>query len=443
MTSMTSTPTAKGGAGAPAGTRASGAPGSSTSTRVVVAALATLAAGGMVVVSDDASRENEADLIIGAATATTEQLGFMVRHSSGIICVPMRAQRLTELGIPMMTATNTDPHETAFTVSTDARVGVTTGISAADRARTIRLLAADGTDPGDLVHPGHVFPLRARPGGVLERRGHTEAAVDLVRMAGAGEVGVLVELVDDEGALRKGEAVLAFAAEHRLPHLTIEDIAAYRWTHEHLVQEVVSTALPTRHGAFTAHGLRGPRDEEIVVLTCGRPEASDAPLVRVHSGCLTGDVLGSSRCDCGAQLDEALRLLQEAGDGVLVYLPSHEGRGIGLLAKLQAYALQEQGLDTVDANLELGLPVDARHYGAAAQALRVLGVDRVRLLTNNPAKVAALRSLGVDVVEMVERPAHTTSENLDYLRTKGERMGHHLAMSDSPTGAVAGTGALR
>lgn len=439
MTSTTSAPKTS----ASTSTTRSTAPDSRTSTRAVEAALAALAAGGMVVVSDDASRENEADLIIGAATATTEQLGFMVRHSSGIICVPMRAQRLTELGIPMMTATNTDPHETAFTVSTDARVGVATGISAADRARTIRLLAADGTDPGDLVHPGHVFPLRARPGGVLERRGHTEAAVDLVRMAGAGEVGVLVELVDDEGALRMGEAVLAFAAEHRLPHLTIEDIAAYRWTHEHLVQEVVSTALPTRHGAFTAHGLRGPRDEEIVVLTCGRPEASDAPLVRVHSGCLTGDVLGSSRCDCGAQLDEALRLLQEAGDGVLVYLPSHEGRGIGLLAKLQAYALQEQGLDTVDANLELGLPVDARHYGSAARALRALGVDRVRLITNNPSKVTALRSLGVDVVEMVERPAHATRENLAYLRTKGDRMGHHLDLGDAADRAAIGSEVLR
>ncbi|WP_236755648.1 3,4-dihydroxy-2-butanone-4-phosphate synthase [Actinomyces radicidentis] len=443
MTSMTSTPTAEGGADAPAGARASEAPGSSTSTRAVVAALATLAAGGMVVVSDDASRENEADLILGAATATTEQLGFMVRHSSGIICVPMRSPRLAELGIPMMTATNTDPHETAFTVSTDARVGVTTGISAADRARTIRLLAADGTVPGDLVHPGHVFPLRARPGGVLERRGHTEAAVDLVRMAGAGEVGVLVELVDDDGALRKGEEVLAFAAEHGLPHLTIEDIVTYRWTHERLVEEVVTTGLPTRYGTFTAHGFRGPLGEEVVVLTCGRPEASDAPLVRVHSGCLTGDVLGSSRCDCGAQLDEALRLLQEAGDGVLVYLPSHEGRGIGLLAKLRAYALQEQGLDTVDANLELGLPVDARRYGSAAQALLALGVDRVRLITNNPSKVTALRSLGIDVVGTVERPAHATRDNLAYLRAKGERMGHHLDLGDAADRAAIGSEVLR
>lgn len=410
----------------------------SSTTSPIDRALAALRSGGMVVVADDATRENEADLIWSAATATTEQLALAIRCSSGLICVPMRASRLDALGIPMMTATNTDPHETAFTVSTDAREGVTTGICAADRARTIRLLADARTRPGDLVHPGHVFPLRAREEGVLVRRGHTEAAVDLMRLAGLPEVGVLVELVNDDGTMKRGSQVIDFAAEHDLPVISISDIAALRWRQEQLVEEVATTTLPTRYGVFTAHAFRDVLGTELVVLTVGEVDGTDV-VTRVHSGCVTGDVLGSLRCDCGFQLDTALQLLQDEGRGALVYLPSQEGRGIGLASKLEAYALQDAGLDTVEANQELGLPVDARDYGAASQALRALGVRSVRLLTNNPEKVEALEALGVPVTERVGRAAHVTEENRRYLCTKRDRMGHDLRGLE----AVGADGSLR
>ena len=390
-------------------------------------AIADIAAGRAVVVVDDEDRENEGDIIFAASRATPELMAFTIRHSSGVICVPMPAEMLDRLEIPLMTPHNKDKLRTAYTISVDARDGVSTGISAADRAHTARVLADSATEPWEITRPGHVFPLRYREGGVLARRGHTEAAVDLARLAGLTPAGVLVEVVNDDGTMKRGQELRDFADEHDLALVSIEDLVRYRRRHEVLVERVAETRLPTRFGDFTAYGYRIAVDDgEHVALVHGDVTGEEAVLTRVHSECLTGDVFGSRRCDCGPQLEEALERVVAEGRGVVVYLRGHEGRGIGLVAKLQAYALQDGGRDTVDANLDLGLPADARHYGAATQILRDLGVRSVRLLTNNPDKTASLEDYGVPVKARVPLTPHPNDHNLAYLLTKRDRMGHDL-----------------
>ena len=390
-------------------------------------AIADIAAGRAVVVVDDEDRENEGDIIFAASKATPDLMAFTIRYSSGVICVPMPATMLDRLEIPLMTPHNKDRLRTAYTISVDARDGVSTGISAADRAHTVRVLADSATEPWEITRPGHVFPLRYRAGGVLVRRGHTEAAVDLATLAGLTPAGVLVEVVNDDGTMKRGPELRAFADEHGLAMISIEDLVRYRRRHETHVERVAETRLPTRHGDFTAYGYRITVDDsEHIALVHGDISGPEPVLTRVHSECLTGDVFGSHRCDCGPQLDEALERIVEEGRGVVVYLRGHEGRGIGLVAKLQAYQLQDGGRDTVDANLDLGLPADARHYGTATQVLRDLGVSSVRLMTNNPDKVRNLEDFGVPVAARVPLTPHPNDHNIAYLLTKRDRMGHDL-----------------
>ncbi len=390
-------------------------------------AIADVAAGRAVVVVDDEDRENEGDIIFAAAKATPELMAFTIRHSSGVVCVPMPAAMLDRLEIPLMTPHNRDRMRTQFTISVDARDGVTTGISASDRAHTARVLADSATEPWEVTRPGHIFPLRYHEGGVLSRRGHTEAAVDLARLAGLTPAGVLVEVVNDDGTMKRAPELRAFADEHGLAMISIEDLVRYRHRTETLVRRVAQTRLPTRYGEFTAYGYRSTIDDsEHLALVHGELSGPEPVLTRVHSECLTGDVFGSQRCDCGPQLDEALERVVAAGRGVVVYLRGHEGRGIGLVAKLQAYALQDDGRDTVDANLDLGLPADARHYGAASQVLRDLGVARVRLLTNNPDKSDSLEDFGVHIEEQEPLTPRPNRHNLAYLQTKRDRMGHQM-----------------
>jgi 3,4-dihydroxy 2-butanone 4-phosphate synthase / GTP cyclohydrolase II len=393
-------------------------------------AVAALAAGGMVVVVDDADREDEGDLIVGAELVTDAQIAFMVRHGTGIVCVPMSAERAEELRLPPMVSDNTDAHGTAFTVSVDHR-NTGTGVSAADRAATVRALADPATTAGELRRPGHVFPLRAREGGVLVRAGHTEAAVDLTTMAGLSGVGVITEITADDGTMPSGASVAAFAREHDLPLLAIADLVRYRRATERLVEQIATSGMPTAFGTFRAVAYRSTLDgsEHLAlvmgdVAEAGRSEAG--ALVRVHSECLTGDILGSLRCDCGGQLEQALRAIAAEGCGALVYLRGHEGRGIGLGHKIRAYALQDQGLDTVDANTAQGLPADSRSYGVGSQILGDLGISRLRLITNNPAKFGGLEGYGLSIVGRVALPVVETPHNVRYLRTKRDRMGHDL-----------------
>ena len=397
-------------------------------------ALQELRAGRPVLVVDAADREDEGDLVLAAALATPEQLAFVVRHSSGVVCAPMTGADLDRLALPPMTVVNEDRKGTAYAVTVDAREGVSTGISAADRARTLRALADPATGAGDLTRPGHVLPLRAAPGGVLQRPGHTEAAVDLARLAGLPPVGVIAEVVDDDGSMARLPRLRRFAAEHDLALVSIADLVAHRRRTERLVDRVADTVLPTPYGTFRALAYRDAVDGvEHVALVVGDVAGRDGVLARVHSECLTGDVFGSLRCDCGAQLQQALAAVAAEGQGVVVYLRGQEGRGIGLAHKLQAYQRQDAGSDTVDANVELGLPVDAREYGTAAQVLRDLGVGSVRLVTNNPDKVAALERGGVRVAERVGQPVAANPHNLAYLRTKRDRMGHALpALPEHP-----------
>lgn len=390
-------------------------------------ALAAIAAGGAVVVVDDEDRENEGDLIFAAQFATAELMGFMIRHTSGVVCVPLPGEWLDRLHLPPMTVVNEDRKGTAYAVSVDVRDGTTTGISAQDRTKTVRALADPDTKPQELSRPGHVFPLRAVAGGVLRRAGHTEAAVDLARLAGLNPVGVICELVKDDGSMMRAPECRQFADEHDLPMISIADLIDHIRHREHQVELVATAQLPTEFGAFRALGYRSALDGvEHVALVMGEIGDGRDVLVRVHSECLTGDVFASLRCDCGPQLQAALRRIAEEGRGVLLYMRGHEGRGIGLLPKLQAYALQEQGLDTVDANLRLGLPADARDYGTGAQILVDLGVKTMRLLTNNPAKRVGLEGWGLNIVERVPIEIPATSENLGYLRTKRDRMEHQI-----------------
>ncbi|GAA0499562.1 riboflavin biosynthesis protein RibBA [Paractinoplanes deccanensis] len=388
-------------------------------------AIKDIAAGKAVIVVDDEDRENEGDLIFAAEKATPELVAFMVRYTSGYICVPIPEDEADRLDLPPMFHTNQDARGTAYAVTVDAREGVSTGISAADRAHTIRLLASAETQPSDLSRPGHVVPLRARKGGVLRRPGHTEASIDLAEMAGLRPAGVLCEMVNDDGTMQRRPDLERFAEEHDLALITIADLVAYRRHRETQVERVVETRLPTEHGDFTAVGYRAGVDGgEHVALVYGEIGDGEDVLVRVHSECLTGDVFGSKRCDCGPQLDAALARVAEAGRGVVLYMRGHEGRGIGLLHKLQAYQLQDRGLDTVDANLELGLPADARDYGTGAQILYDLGVRSMRLLTNNPAKRAGLEGYGLTITGREALPVRLHPENVHYLRTKRDRMGH-------------------
>jgi 3,4-dihydroxy 2-butanone 4-phosphate synthase/GTP cyclohydrolase II len=394
-------------------------------------AVEQIAAGRPVVVVDDENRENEGDLIFAAELATPELLAFMVRYTSGYICAPLTEDDCDRLDLPPMYSTNQDPRGTAYTVTVDARAGIATGISAADRAHTLRLLADPATRPVDLTRPGHVVPLRARAGGVLRRTGHTEAAVDLAVLAGLRPAAVLCEMVNDDGTMMRLPDLEKFAAEHGLALISIADLVAHRRRTEQQVEREVETRIPTRHGVFRAVGYRAEVDGvEHVALVYGDLSDGRDVLVRVHSECLTGDVFGSLRCDCGPQLDAALARVASEGRGVVLYVRGHEGRGIGLLHKLRAYQLQDQGRDTVDANLELGLPADAREYGTGAQILYDLGVRSMRLLTNNPAKLAALSGYGLTVAgqESLAVPPHP--ENVRYLRTKRDRMGHTLNLEE-------------
>ncbi|WP_327424018.1 bifunctional 3,4-dihydroxy-2-butanone-4-phosphate synthase/GTP cyclohydrolase II [Streptomyces sp. NBC_01527] len=404
-------------------------------------AIRDIAAGRPVVVVDDEDRENEGDLVIAAEMATPEIVAFMMSECRGLICAPMENDELERLELPQMVAHNTESMRTAFTVSVDASAahGVTTGISAADRATTLRMLAGGQAGPADFVRPGHIFPLRARSGGVLVRNGHTEAAVDLARLAGLRPAGAIVEIAGEDGVMLRLPELVPFARKHGLTIISIEDLIAYRRSSEPTVRREAEVRLPTSFGEFTAYGYRSTVDGvEHVALVHGDLGDGEDILVRVHSECLTGDIFQSQRCDCGPQLHAAMGRITDEGRGVVVYLRGHEGRGIGLLSKLRAYELQEHGVDTLDANLELGLPADARDYGAGAQILKDLGVHGVRLMTNNPDKTAALVRHGLAITGREPMPVQAGEHNLRYLRTKRDRMGHDLPWLDAASASTCG-----
>jgi 3,4-dihydroxy 2-butanone 4-phosphate synthase/GTP cyclohydrolase II len=404
-------------------------------------AIRDIAAGRPVVVVDDEDRENEGDLVIAAEKATPEIVAFMMSECRGLICAPMENDELERLDLPQMVTHNTESMRTAFTVSVDASAahGVTTGISAADRATTLRMLAGGRAGPGDFVRPGHIFPLRARTGGVLVRNGHTEAAVDLARLAGLRPAGAIVEIAGEDGVMLRLPELVPFARKHGLTIISIEDLIAYRRSAEPTVRREAEVRLPTSFGEFTAYGYRSTVDGvEHVALVHGDLGDGDDILVRVHSECLTGDIFQSQRCDCGPQLHASMQRITEEGRGVVVYLRGHEGRGIGLLSKLRAYELQERGADTLDANLELGLPADARDYAAGAQILKDLGVHGVRLMTNNPDKTAALLRHGLAITGREPMPVQAGEHNLRYLRTKRDRMGHDLPWLDTASVSTCG-----
>ena len=389
-------------------------------------AIAAIARGEMVVVVDDADRENEGDLVMAADAATPEKIAFFLAHTSGVICAPITPERADELDLPLMVTNNTESQRTAFTVSVDASRGTSTGISAADRAATIAALIDPKTRAADLRRPGHIFPLRYRTGGVLWRAGHTEPTIDLTRAAGLTPAGVLCEIVSkDKASMARLPELERFAGEHRLTLISIADLIRYRRQNEKLVRRVSEARIPTAAGDHTAYVYESILDgEQHLALVLGEVDGEPNVLVRVHSECLTGDVFGSLRCDCGPQLRAALELIEREGRGVLIYLRGHEGRGIGLASKIQAYQLQEKGHDTVDANLALGHPADSREYGIGAQMLVDLGVTTMRLMTNNPTKRGGLEGFGLDIVERVPLESAPNPENIGYLRTKRERMGH-------------------
>jgi len=402
-------------------------------------AIAVLAEGGMVIVVDDEDRENEGDLVLAADAVTAEQMAFVIQHTSGFVCVPMLGDDLDRLDLPPMVVRNQDPKGTAYAISVDAAEGTSTGISAADRARTCRVLADPATEPDDITRPGHVLPLRYHPAGVLHRLGHTEASVDLVRMAGRRPAAVICEVTNPDGTMARVPDLERFAAEHDLLMVTIADLVAYRRARESLVERVAVAKLPTPYGDWTMIGYRNSIDgTESLALLYGDPEGEQDVLVRMHSECLTGDVFRSLRCDCGPQLDLAMARIAEEGRGVVVYLRGHEGRGIGLLHKLRAYELQDNGHDTVDANLDLGLPNDDRDYGVGAMILADLGLSTLRLLTNNPEKRAALSGFGLSIVGRVGVEVRPNPNNAFYLRTKAERMGHDLGGEDLPVSTGVG-----
>ncbi|GII90294.1 bifunctional 3,4-dihydroxy-2-butanone-4-phosphate synthase/GTP cyclohydrolase II [Sinosporangium siamense] len=391
-------------------------------------AIADIREGKAVVVVDDENRENEGDIIFAATKATPQLLAFTIRHTSGVICVSMHGAQLDRLGLPLMVRDNRERMRTAYTISVDAAEGVSSGISAADRARTIRLLGDSATEPAELVRPGHVFPLRYREGGVLVRAGHTEAAADLAALAGLPPSGALAEVVNDDGTMKRLPELREFCDEHDLALVSIEQLIDYRRRTERMVERIAVTRIPNRYGMWQAYGYFSAIDGgEHIALVYGDLGDGENILVRAHSECLTGDVLGSLRCDCGVQLDTAMASIAAEGRGVIVYLRGHEGRGIGLLAKLKAYGLQDAGHDTVDANLELGLPVDSREFGNAGQMLADLGVRSVRLLTNNPAKLRGMDGYGIKVLGREPMPVAANPHNERYLAAKRDRLGHQIA----------------
>ena len=390
-------------------------------------AVAAISRGEIVVVVDDEDRENEGDLIMAAEAATPDKIAFFVRHTSGVICTPLTGERLDELDIPLMVRDNTESHRTAFTYSVDYRHGTSTGISAADRAATIQALIDPATRPPDLARPGHIFPLRYSDGGVLKRAGHTEAAVDLARMAGLFPAGVLCEIVNDDGTMARVPDLAEFCAEHGLMMISIAELIRYRRQTEKLIKRISEARIPTEWGDFDCYVYESLLDgEQHLAFVRGAVQGEHEVLVRVHSECLTGDVFGSLRCDCGDQLNAAMQRIAQEGMGVLVYLRGHEGRGIGIGHKIRAYSLQDEGHDTVDANVELGLPVDSREYGIGSQILVDLGITTMRLMTNNPAKYGGLEGYGLEIVGRVPLESVPNPENIKYLRTKRERMGHLL-----------------
>ena len=393
--------------------------------------VAAIARGEMIVMVDDEDRENEGDLIMAAQFATAEKIAFIVRHTSGVVVAPLSGERCDDLRLPLMVDNNTESHRTAFTISVDLLEGTSTGISAADRAATLRGLADPNVSHSAFARPGHIFPLRAREGGVLKRAGHTEAAVDLARLAGLQPAGIICEIQNDDGTMSRLPDLKKFCAEHNLLLSSIADLVEYRRHHERLVERVGSATVPTEWGGFTCVAYKSTIDG-IEHLAFVKGDVSDGSpiLTRVHSECLTGDVFGSKRCDCGPQLAAAMQQIDEAGKGVVVYLRGHEGRGIGIGHKIRAYSLQDEGFDTVDANTELGLPVDSREYGIGAQILADLGARELRLMTNNPAKYGGIAGYGLRIVERVPLSIEPTPENEAYLRTKRERMGHVFDSSD-------------
>jgi 3,4-dihydroxy 2-butanone 4-phosphate synthase/GTP cyclohydrolase II len=390
-------------------------------------AVAAIARGEIVVVVDDEDRENEGDLIMAAESATAEKIAFFVRHTSGVICTPLTGERLDELEVPLMVRDNTEAQRTAFTYSVDYRHDTSTGISAADRAATIQALINPATRPGDLARPGHIFPLRYADGGVLKRAGHTEAAVDLARMAGMFPSGVLCEIVNDDGTMARVPDLVEFCKEHDLLLISIAELIRYRRQTEKLVKRVSEARIPTQWGDFTCYVYENVLDgQQHIALVKGAVQGQDNVLVRVHSECLTGDVFSSLRCDCGIQLDKAMELIDGEGLGVVVYLRGHEGRGVGIGHKIRAYSLQDAGHDTVEANVSLGLPIDSREYGLGSQILVDLGITTMRALTITPSKYGGLDGFGLDIVERVPLETIPNPENIAYLRTKREKMGHML-----------------
>ena len=390
-------------------------------------AVAAIARGEIVVVVDDEDRENEGDLIMAAEAATAEDIAFFVRHTSGVICAPLTGERLDELDIPLMVRENTESHRTAFTYSVDLIAGTTTGISAADRGATLNALTDPGTRASDLARPGHIFPLRYSEGGVLKRAGHTEAAVDLARMAGLYPAGVLCEIVNDDGTMARVPDLVDFCEEHGLLLISIAQLIKYRRQNEKLIRRIAEARMPTPWGDFTCYVYESLLDgEQHVAFVKGAVQGEEDVLVRVHSECLTGDIFHSLRCDCGIQLHAAMEKIATEGLGALVYLRGHEGRGIGIGHKIRAYGLQEEGRDTVDANVELGLPVDSREYGIGAQILNDLGITTMQLMTNNPSKYGGLEGFGLEITGRVQLETVPNPENIEYLRTKRERLGHMI-----------------
>ena len=393
----------------------------------IESAIEEFKAGKALVVVDDEDRENEGDLVLAGTLINSESMNFIIKNTSGVVCVPMLAEDLDRLNLPPMIAINEDKKSTAFSVSVDSAIGITTGISAEDRCRTIKVLADRNSKSTDVSKPGHIFPLRAAQGGVLRRAGHTEAGIDLAKLAGLNPIAVIAELVENDGSIRKYESSYRFARENNLKFISIADIISYRRKHEKQIELISTSELPTKFGNFKAFGYKSIIDGiSHIALVAGDIGDGENVLVRVHSECLTGDVMGSLRCDCGDQLQLAMKTISENGRGIVLYVRGHEGRSIGLLNKIAAYGLQDKGRDTVQANLELGFPADARDYGTGAQILVDLGVKTMKLLTNNPAKRAGLEGYGLKIVERVALVAQVNEKNVDYLSTKKNKMGHDI-----------------